>query len=235
MHIPNHIAIIMDGNGRWAKKHGKQRIIGHQKGAETVRTIVTECIEIGVKYLTLYAFSSENWHRPNDEVKALMALLKLYLAEELPRFQKENIRLNVIGNIARLPVDVQSLLKKNIAETAHNTGMQLNLALSYGGRDELARAMHKIAQQISSGSLKPADIDESTIETHLDTADMPDPDLLIRTSGEIRVSNFLLWQLSYSEMYFTPVLWPDFDVAALHEALDEYRSRVRRFGARQHD
>lgn len=230
--LPDHLAIIMDGNGRWAIKHGKQRLAGHQKGAQTVHSIVRECVDLGINYLTLYAFSSENWNRSDDEVKSLMSLLGSYLASELQLFSEKNVRLNLIGDIDRLPVDVQSQLKKNLAHTANNSGLVLTLALSYGGRDELKRAIRSIAEKAKDNNLELHQITEQLISAHLDTAGIPDPDLLIRTSGEQRISNFLLWQLSYTELYFTPLLWPEFDTPALYEALEEYQARCRRFGTR---
>ncbi len=232
MSYPKHLAIIMDGNGRWATQNGKPRLIGHQKGAEAVRTIVKECVDLKIDYLTLYAFSSENWNRPADEVKALMSLLECYLANELPLFIDNNVRLNLIGNIDRLPVDVQSQLKKSLKKTAQSTGMVLTLALSYGGRDELVRAVKSIVEKTADKSLAHHQITEEALAAELDTAGMPDPDLLIRTSGEQRISNFLLWQISYTELYFTPLFWPEFGIPALHEALEEYSARCRRFGAR---
>lgn len=230
MRIPRHLAIIMDGNGRWAERRHLPRIFGHRRGVETVQDIVKECRTVGVRHLTLYAFSSENWRRPEDEVSALMGLLSRYLKSELETLLERRIRLKVIGEISRLPGDVRQVLEDTIARTAANEEMVLTLALSYGARDEIARATRKLARQVSEGALSPDEIDEKAIAGALDTATIPDPDLLIRTSGEMRISNFLLWQLAYTELYFSEVLWPDFDVRELHLALEEYGRRQRRFG-----
>lgn len=228
--LPRHVAIIMDGNGRWAKNRKKPRLYGHKVGADSVRDIVETCREIGIEYLTLYAFSSENWQRPAKEVTGLMSILKRYLETELPRMQKNDIRLMSIGNRQRLPESVRSVLVHAIEATAGNSQLTLNLALSYGGRDELVRAVKKIGRSCLDGDLDVETIAEETITAHLDTAAMPDPDLLIRTGGEARLSNFLLWQLSYAEIYFTEIMWPDFRREIFLQALLNYQARERRFG-----
>ncbi len=229
-YIPRHVAIIMDGNGRWAKRQHKPRLFGHKVGVDSVQEIVECAGEWGVKVLTLYAFSTENWKRPTDEVGGLMGLLKNYLQKELSRMLKNNIRLTCIGNIAKLPKDVREVLESTIKETAGNTKLTLNLALSYGGRAELIRGIQKIAEEVRSGDLSSSEIDEQCIDSHLYTAGLPDPDLLIRTGGEARLSNFLLWQASYAEIYFTDVMWPDFREEAFASAIAEYQGRERRFG-----
>jgi len=228
--LPVHLAVIMDGNGRWAKKRMLRRIVGHRKGVETVRVIVEECSRLGIKYLTLFAFSAENWLRPKTEVKALMALLKKYVRMEVARMMQNNIRFNVIGNRADLPDDINAEIEAAIAKTAGNTGMLLTLALSYGGRQEIVMAARKMALEAVAGRLAPEQIDERLFTASLYTADIPDPDLLIRSSGEMRISNFLLWQLAYAELYFTDVDWPDFDRNELARAFRDYQSRERRFG-----
>ncbi|MDX9702578.1 MAG: isoprenyl transferase [Candidatus Auribacterota bacterium] len=228
--LPVHIAIIMDGNGRWAKKQGLSRIYGHQNGVTSIRDIVKFCAEIGVKYLTLYAFSTENWARPKHEVKKLMSLLEEYLVKELPTFIENNIRFKTIGLIDGLPPVVQDRIKENIERTTNNTGLTLNLALNYSGRSEISDSIRRIAVDVHNGSLRPEDIDESTISGYLFTSGMPDPDLLIRTSGEMRISNFLLWQISYTELWITDVLWPEFRREHLVDAIKAYQSRERRFG-----
>ena len=230
MAIPRHIAIIMDGNGRWAEKRRLPRIIGHQKGVETVRDVVGEARNLGLGYLTLYAFSSENWGRPEDEVSALMGLLGKFLRSELSTLLKESVRLQVIGETHRLPREIQKILEEAVQRTAGNDQMVLTLALSYGGRNEIFRAAGKIATEVREGRLRVEDLDENSFASFLDTADQPDPDLLIRTSGEKRISNFLLWQLAYAELYFTETLWPDFSAAELRQAVDEFAQRQRRFG-----
>jgi len=228
--FPAHVAIIMDGNGRWAKKKLMNRVRGHEQGSETVRAIVTASREIGIKILTLYAFSTENWARPESEVKALMALLKKFIVAERDDLQKNNIRLNMIGQREKLPPDVRQELDKTLELTGGNEAMILNLALSYGSREELTRAMQKIAVKLASKQLNPEDITEDLISTHLYTSGMPDPDLIIRTSGEYRLSNFLLWQAAYSELYITDTLWPDFTREEFIEILKNYQTRDRRFG-----
>ncbi|ABB31490.1 undecaprenyl diphosphate synthase [Geobacter metallireducens RCH3] len=228
--LPRHLAVIMDGNGRWAQERMLKRIIGHQKGVETVRVIVEECSRLGIKYLTLFAFSAENWLRPKTEVKALMSLLKKYIRVETARMLDSNIRFNVIGAREELPPDVNQAVQEAIDRTARNTGMVLTLALSYGARQEILLAAERIAADLSSGHLSLGDIDEKTFSSYLFTSGMPDPDFLIRTSGEMRISNFLLWQLAYTELYFTEVNWPEFTAKELHRALHDYQSRERRFG-----
>ena len=228
--LPRHVAVIMDGNGRWAKARMLRRIVGHRKGVETVRVIVEECSRLGIGYLTLYAFSAENWSRPKTEVHALMALLKKYIRMEVPRMQQNNIRFNVIGAREELPPDVRQVVSDAIAVTSGNTGMTLTLALSYGARQEIIRACRGIAADIAAGRIAADAVTEKDLARHLYTADMPDPDLLVRTSGETRVSNFLLWQMAYTELYFTEVNWPDFTVQELHKAFNDFRQRERRFG-----
>lgn len=228
--LPKHIAIIMDGNGRWAQKNHLGRIAGHREGAKSVRVVVEACREIGIQYLTLYAFSVENWMRPSREVKALMNLLVQYLEDEAETMIRNDIRLNTIGQIENLPAKVNAFLKKTREATRDCRGMVLSLALSYGSRDEIVRALKNILQNALHGKLKPEDITRDLVSHYLDTAGMPDPDLLIRTSGEYRLSNFLLWQSAYSELYFTDVLWPDFRKENLIEAIVDYQNRERRFG-----
>lgn len=230
MRIPRHLAIIMDGNGRWAEQRRLPRIAGHRRGVETVQSIVKECRTLGVSYLTLYAFSSENWGRPEEEVSALMELLGRYLKSELETMLDRRIRLNVIGETSRLPAEVRRVLEESVARTAGNTEMVLTLALSYGARNELVRAARFLAEEALAGRISPDAIDESALGKALDTADLPDPDLLIRTSGEMRVSNFMLWQLAYTELYFCEALWPDFNDRELHLAFQEFGRRQRRFG-----
>ena len=228
--LPNHLAVIMDGNGRWAKKRMLRRIVGHKKGADTVRLIVEECSRLGIRYLTLFAFSAENWLRPKTEVKALMTLLKQFIRSEIARMMQDNIRFNVIGNRVDLPVDINQEIDTAIAKTAKNSGMLLTLALSYGGRQEIVSAAKRLALDAAAGHLDPEAIDEQLFSGRLFTAGIPDPDFLIRTSGEMRISNFLLWQLAYAELYFTEVNWPDFDRNELARAFRCYQSRERRFG-----
>jgi len=228
--LPRHVAVIMDGNGRWAKARGLPRIEGHRQGAESARTIIRTAGELGVKYLTLYAFSAENWNRPKDEVDALMKYLIHYLKTETPELNKNNVRLEVIGQIYRLPENVQEHLKKSIQTLSKNSGLTLVMALSYGSRIEIVDAVRRIAEKARDGKLEPADITEEVISQHLWTRNIPDPDLLIRTSGEMRVSNFLLWQISYAELVITPTLWPDFRKPQFFAALEEYARRHRRFG-----
>ncbi len=230
MQIPNHLAIIMDGNGRWAEQRRLPRILGHRKGVETVQQVVDECLDLGIGFLTLYAFSSENWGRPRQEVDALMGLLGNFLEKELKQLQQHGIRLVAIGELDRLPQATVEILKNIIEKTQHNTKMVLNLALSYGSRNELTRAMQQIGRDIAEGKLPPDELSEEDIIARLDTHDIPDPDLLIRTSGEMRVSNFLLWQIAYTELYFTEALWPDFSRQELMQALQAYSCRQRRFG-----
>ena len=220
----------MDGNGRWAKQRSLPRIEGHRAGAESARTIIRTAGELGIKYLTLYAFSVENWNRPKDEVDALMKYLVHYLKTETPELNKSNVRLQVIGQIYRLPEAVQEHLRKSITTLSRNNGLTLIMALSYGGRTEIVEAVRSIASKVKAGELDPADITEQVFAQNLYTRNLPDPDLLIRTSGEMRVSNFLLWQISYAELVVTQTLWPDFRKAQFYEALEEYARRHRRFG-----
>ncbi|MEJ2165939.1 MAG: isoprenyl transferase [Desulfobacterales bacterium] len=229
-HLPVHIAIIMDGNGRWAKKRLLNRIKGHEKGSETVRTVVRTCREIGIRYLTLYAFSTENWQRPKKEVDALMLLLIKFLKSERNELVENNIRLRVIGQLDRLPPKVRSALQETRAATGGQTGMDLILALSYGGRAEIVAMVRTLGEQIKRGLVEPESITAEMVADHLYTRDIPDPDLLIRTSGEMRISNFLLWQIAYSEIYVTPTLWPDFSKDELLQILKNYQQRERRFG-----
>jgi undecaprenyl diphosphate synthase len=228
--LPAHVAIIMDGNGRWAKSRHLPRVEGHRQGAESVRTIVRAAGEAGVKYLSLYAFSVENWSRPKEEVDTLMKYLARYLKNEIGELNRNNVRLEVIGQIYRLPEFVQQQLKKTIAALSKNNGLTLILALSYGGRTEIVDAVRSIASKVQKDELEPEEITELIVSHHLYTKHFPDPDLLIRTSGEMRVSNFLLWQISYAELVVTPTLWPDFRKAQFFEALEEYARRHRRFG-----
>lgn len=228
--LPHHIAIIMDGNGRWAKRHALGRIAGHRRGAEAVRRTVRCCRKIGIKYLTLFAFSSENWSRPSKEVNAVMRLLSEYLQTELDELITRSIRFYVIGDRQSLRDPIRTMLEDTMRKTAANDTMTLNIALSYGGRDEIVSAVRQIAADAIAGKISPADIDQHTFESYLYTKDIPDPDLLIRTSGEYRISNFLLWQMAYTEFYFTDVLWPDFTEDDLMMAIREYQRRERRFG-----
>jgi len=228
--LPRHVAIIMDGNGRWAQQRKLSRIEGHRAGAESVRAMVRACGELGIEYLTLYAFSIENWNRPKAEVTALMHLLEFYLKQEIPELNKNNVRLTSIGRIRELPESGQKQLQKSIDALSKNTGLTLVLALSYGARAEIVDAVREITREVKAGRLDVADIDEKVIGNHLYTRSIPDPDLLIRTSGEMRVSNFLLWQISYAEIYVTETLWPDFRKPQLLEALEDYSKRHRRFG-----
>ena len=226
--IPRHIAIIMDGNGRWAAERGHERSYGHQAGVEAVRRITSECVRLGVEYLTLYTFSTENWNRPADEVAALMGLVLSSLEDEI--FMRNNVRFRVIGDTGRLPAGVQAKLRLTEEHTAANTAMTMVVALSYSARWELAKAARSLAADAKEGRLDPADITDGDIEARLETSFMPDPDLLIRTGGELRISNFLLWQIAYSELYFCDTYWPDFDAEALHAAIASYQRRQRRFG-----
>jgi undecaprenyl diphosphate synthase len=228
--IPQHIAIIMDGNGRWAKSRGLPRGEGHRAGAESVREAIDACKELGVKFLTLYAFSSENWNRPQTEVSALMILLEKFLKSRAPDLMRQNVKLDVIGQIDRLPESTRQTLRRVMEQTAENDSLTLVLALSYGSREEITAAARKLAQGVTEGRWKPEDITPELLASHLDTAAMPDPDLLIRTSGEMRVSNFLLWQISYAEMVIVDTFWPDFRQGDLFEAVKEYQKRHRRFG-----
>jgi undecaprenyl diphosphate synthase len=228
--LPKHLAIIMDGNGRWAKEKGKHRVFGHEHGVKTVRAVVENCVKIGIDYLTLYTFSTENWKRPRLEVETLMRLLVSSLRKELKTFDKNNIRLNAIGDISALPAKAQKELEEVIEKTWGNTGMTLTLALSYGSREELQSAIRAIAIKVKNNIISPENIDETIINNHLYTQNLPDVDLLIRTSGEHRISNFLLWQIAYAELYFIDVFWPDFSEHHLVEAIKNYQNRERRFG-----
>ncbi|WP_159519103.1 isoprenyl transferase [Sunxiuqinia indica] len=228
--LPKHIAIIMDGNGRWAAKQGNQRIFGHEHGVESVRSTVEGATEIGIQYLTLYAFSTENWSRPHDEVNALMGLLVQAINDETEKLKEQNVRLTMIGDFASLPKDVQTKLNWSINELSKCTGLTLVLALSYSSKWEITEAIKKIAQDVKDDKLQIDNIDKDILDNYLATVGIPDPELLIRTSGENRISNFLLWQIAYSEFYFTPVLWPDFRKENLYEAICDYQNRERRFG-----
>jgi undecaprenyl diphosphate synthase len=228
--IPAHVAFIMDGNGRWAKKRLMNRVKGHEQGAQTVKEVVTTCRQLRLDVLTLYAFSTENWARPKEEVKALMYLLKRFLKKETEELRDKDIRLNIIGQIERLPEDVRREAEQAMAATEKNSAMILNLALSYGAREEITRAVQQIAAKVRSGTLEDKDITDQTISDHLYTAGMPDPDLIIRTSAEFRLSNFLMWQAAYSELAFTPTLWPDFTRQEFYQILIDYQQRDRRFG-----
>lgn len=228
--IPTHVAVIMDGNGRWARMRGLPRTAGHSKGADAVRRTVRAAGELGVSYLTLFSFSSENWTRPETEIEILMGLLRRYLRSEIAELHQNNVRVRMIGNRSRLPRDIVSTVASAEERTRDNTGLNLVIALSYGSRQELTSAMRALAAQVATEGLDPALIDEVAIEKHLATAGIPDPDLLIRTSGEQRISNFLLWQLAYTELVFLDVLWPDFDRSHFEEAIREFNGRDRRFG-----
>ena len=228
--LPRHIAIIMDGNGRWAKDKGEDRLFGHYHGVESVRDIVEGCAELGIEYLTLYAFSTENWDRPAEEVSGLMQLLVTTIRKEVPTLNKNNIRLHVIGDLSMLPEFARIELQEALEMTASNTGLNLVMALSYSGRWELVEAVRRIARSVEEGDLSSSQISEQTLEEHLSTHSFPDPELMIRTSGEYRISNFLLYQLAYAELYFTEVCWPDFRKQNLYDALLDYQQRERRFG-----
>jgi undecaprenyl diphosphate synthase len=228
---PVHVAIIMDGNGRWATARGLPRIAGHRTGAEAVRRTVRAAAELGIGYLTLFGFSSENWKRPLQEIDGLMGLLRHYLRGEIAEIHRNGVRLRVIGQRARLAADIVTLIENGEALTRENTGLQLTIALSYGGRDEIAAAARALAHQVAAGKLDPEAIDEMMVGEHLLTADMPDPDLVIRTSGEQRISNFLLWQTAYAEFSFTDTLWPDFAKSDLEKAVQDFHGRDRRYGA----
>jgi undecaprenyl diphosphate synthase len=226
--IPQHIAIIMDGNGRWAMQRGKERSYGHQAGVDTVRRITSECTRLGVKYLTLYTFSTENWNRPETEIAALMGLVLSSLEDEI--FMKNNVRFQVVGEMERLPLSVQQKLQETMDHTAANTAMTMVVALSYSSRWEITKAVKDIAAEVKEGRLNLDEVNEDTVTRHLATHFMPDPDLLIRTGGELRISNYLLWQLAYSELYFCDTFWPDFNEDDLHRAIADYQGRQRRFG-----
>lgn len=228
--LPDHIAVIMDGNGRWAKKHGEIRTFGHEHGIRSVRTASETCAELGVKYLTLYTFSTENWNRPQEEVDAIMNLLAITVSGEKETLIKNDIKLSIIGDLKKLPQECQEKLKEVVDVTKDNKRLTLTLALNYSGRWELINAMKKIAIKVKDGELSPSEIDEKVVNQFLETKSIPDPELLIRTSGEMRISNFLLWQVAYSEIYVTDVLWPDFSEDDLYEAILSYQNRERRFG-----
>ncbi|MCM0042425.1 MAG: isoprenyl transferase [Algoriphagus sp.] len=228
--IPKHIAIIMDGNGRWAKQKGAMRIFGHRNAIQAVREAIEGSGELGVNYLTLFSFSTENWSRPKEEVEALMDLLVQTIVAETGLMMKNKVRLNAIGDLESLPKSTYDKLVEVMKQTSTNTGLTVNLALSYSGQWELTKAAQRIAQKVSEGKLSPGEITQQTLADHLDTAGIPDPELMIRTSGEYRISNFLLWQLAYSELYFSDVLWPDFRKEHLFAAIEDYQKRERRFG-----
>ncbi len=230
MSIPTHVAIILDGNGRWAKAKGLPRKAGHVQGAKNVETICEAAYNMGIKYLTVYAFSTENWNRPQDEVDALMQLLRNYMKTCLKTAAKNNMSVRVIGDKTRLADDIRDSIAKLEEATKNYTGLHFQIALNYGSRDEITRAVKSLAQQVAAGELAPEQITEQTISEHLDTVGIPDPDLMIRTSGEQRISNYLLWQLAYAEFYFTPVPWPDFDKKELEKAIEAYQNRDRRYG-----
>ena len=228
---PRHVAIIMDGNGRWAKARMLPRIAGHRQGAEVVRDTVSHCCELGISFLTIYAFSAENWKRPLHEIDDLMGLLKIYLKRELDELTRSGVRMRFIGNRKRLSESIITLIEAAESKTSRNTGLTLTVALNYGGRDDIVQAAGRIAEDVAAGVLESDAIDEDLFESYLATAGIPDPDLLIRTSGEQRVSNFLLWQTAYTELVFTPVLWPDFNTGHLEDAITEFHRRERRYGA----
>jgi undecaprenyl diphosphate synthase len=230
MNVPNHVAIILDGNGRWAKAKGLPRTTGHVQGAKTVEQICEDAYDMGINYLTVYAFSTENWNRPDSEVETLMNLLRSYMKNSIKRAMKNNMCVRVIGDKTALADDLQESIEKLENETKNNTGLHFQIAINYGGRDELRRAVTKLAGKVASGEVAPENINEAMIEGELDTAGLPSPDLMIRTSGEQRISNFLLWQLAYSELYFTSVPWPDFDKNELAKAVEAYNNRDRRYG-----
>ena len=228
--LPRHVAIIMDGNGRWATQRGLTRITGHRRGKQSVQEVVETARRLGIEYLSLYAFSTENWQRPRDEVAALMRFLRHFLAAELKKMMKNGIRLLAIGNLRKLPREVQTALRQTIEDTRHNTGMTVILAVSYGGREEITEAVRAIARRVRREDIDPEDVDQALVASHLGTAGVPDPDLLIRTSGEMRISNFLLWQIAYTEIYVTDTLWPDFREREFLDAVAHFQRRERRFG-----
>ena len=230
MNVPNHVAIILDGNGRWAKAKGLPRTAGHVQGAKAVEQICEDAYNMGINYLTVYAFSTENWSRPDSEVATLMDLLRSYMKNSIKRAQKNNMCVRVLGDKSALAEDLRASIEELERATMDNTGLHFQIAINYGGRDELRRGITRLAEQVAAGELKPGDIDDGRIAAQLDTAGLPDPDLLIRTSGEQRISNFLLWQLAYAELYFTQVPWPDFDKDELARAVEAYQNRDRRYG-----
>ncbi len=228
--IPAHVAIILDGNGRWAKEKGMPRNYGHMQGAKAVEDILEVARDMGIRYLTVYAFSTENWNRPESEVTALMKILRQYLKTSIKKSMKNNVRCRVIGDKSALSADIQEAIRELEEATAGNTGLTFSIAINYGGRDEIVRAVRKVSEKVEKGELKASDITEDTIKENLDTNYLPDPDLLIRTCNEQRISNFLLWQCAYTEFYFTPIAWPDFDKAELEKAVEAYGNRNRKFG-----
>ncbi len=228
--LPRHVAVIMDGNGRWAKRRGLPRIMGHPRGVDSLREAVRCCDDWGIQALTVYAFSTENWNRPQQEVMLIMTLIEQFLRRELPEMMERDIRLKLVGNLSALPASLQAAMEQSMNATSNNRGMQFTVATNYGGRQEILQACRAIAHQVQQGALSPDEIDESVFERHLYTASICDPDLLIRTSGEMRISNFLLWQVAYSEIYITETLWPDFNRDELRRALLSYQQRERRFG-----
>jgi len=228
--LPRHIAVIMDGNGRWAKRQGLPRVMGHKRGVDALKDLLRCCNDWGIKALTAYAFSTENWGRPLEEVDFLMALFERVLRKELREMMQENVQIRFVGNLNALPRSLQAEIERSMADTQHNPGIRFTVATNYGGRQEILHACRAIAQQVQQGLIQPEQIDEALFESHLYTAGICDPDLLIRTSGEMRISNFLLWQMAYAEMYITETLWPDFDRAEFHRALTAYQQRDRRFG-----
>lgn len=230
MEIPRHVAIILDGNGRWAKAKGLPRNYGHVEGAKTVEKICEEAYKMGIQYLTVYAFSTENWNRPQEEVDALMKLLRNYMKNCLKTAEKNRMCVRVIGDLTRLEEDLQEKIAELMEATKHNDGLHFQIAINYGGRDEMTRAVKKLADQVAAGTLKPEQITDQLLNEQLDTAGLPDPDLLIRTCNEQRISNFLLWQLAYTELYFTPVAWPDFSKQELEKAVEAYNHRDRKYG-----
>ncbi len=230
LNVPQHVAIILDGNGRWAKKKHLPRNMGHVQGSKTVERIIEDAYDLGIKYLTVYAFSTENWKRPKDEVDALMKLLRDYLKNCIKRANKNNMKVRVIGDVSGLSQDLQDKIRQLEEASKDNTGINFTIALNYGSRDEMVRAMKHMAEDIQSGRIQKEDITETSFQNYLDTRDLPDPDLMIRTSGEERLSNFMLWQLAYTEFYFTDVLWPDFNKKELKKAIEYYNGRDRRFG-----
>lgn len=229
-HLPQHVAVIMDGNGRWAKRRGLPRIMGHQRGVDALKDLLRCCRDWGIPALTAYAFSTENWGRPLEEVEFLMTLFERVLRRELKEMMEENVRIRFVGNLEALPPSLQEEIARSMAETQDNTGIQFSVATNYGGRQEIVQACRVIASQVREGKIEPQDIDEALFERHLYTFGTPYPDLLIRTSGELRISNFLLWQLAYAEIYVTQTLWPDFDRQQFHQALLSYQNRERRYG-----
>lgn len=231
--VPRHVAVIMDGNGRWAKQRGMSRTEGHKAGLESIRRTVAACQKRGIKYLTLYAFSTDNWKRPKTEVAFLMQLMASYLKKEINKLHEQNVRFTTIGNTEAFAANIQKLIQNGKEKTAANSGLTLVLALNYGGRDEIVRAVRKIAEETADGKIQPNEITAQTVADRLYTAGIPDPDLLIRTSGEIRVSDFLLWQISYAEFWFTDIFWPDFNETELEKAITDYQNRHRRFGGTQ--